>query len=141
MENNISSRTANIYSTDGIKVSIPLTGKSMPDTFKRRLRESISQDIEHSVCDEILENGSANVELKRGDIKLIMTIKHDGTFTNDFILEYKHINKPSVTTSIRLLCYDITIEEWETLKKKALRIIKRISSKGLEAMYKASIEQ
>lgn len=139
MENNVSNCT--IYSNDGIKVSIPLTGKSMPDTFKRRLRESISQDIEHSVCDEILENGSATVELRRGSISLTMTINHDGTFTNDFILEYKHINKPSVTTSIRLLRYDITIEEWETLRKKALRVLKRISSKGLNAMYEASIEQ
>lgn len=141
MENNVSSRTADIYSNEGIKVSIPLTGKSMPDTFKRRLRESISQDIEHSICDEILENGSANVELKRGDIKLTMTINHDGTFTNDFILEYKHINESRVTTRIRLLCYDITIEEWKTLRKKALRVLKRISSKGLNAMYEASIEQ
>lgn len=141
MENNNLNCTAGIYSNDGIKVSISLTGKSMPDTFKRRLRESISQDIERSVYDEILENGSALVEAKRGSISLTMTINHDGTFTNDFILEYKHINELRVTTRISLLCYDITIEEWETLKKKALRIIKRISSKGLEAMYKASIEQ
>lgn len=140
MKNNISNRTANIYSTDGIKVSIPLTGKLMPDTFKRRLRESISQDIEHSVCDEILENGSVTVELRRGSISLTMTINHDGTFADDFILEYKHINKSRVTTSVRLLRYDITIDEWETLRKKALRVLKRISSKGLDSMYKASTE-
>lgn len=140
MENNVSNRTTNIYSTDGIKVSIPLTGKSMPDTIKRRVRELISQDIEHSVCDEILENGSATVELRRGSISLTMTINHDGTFADDFILEYKQINKSRVTTSIRLLRYDITIDEWETLRKKALRVLKRISSKGLEAMYQASIE-
>lgn len=139
MENNVSNCT--IYSNDGIKVSIPLTGKSMPDTFKRRLRESISQDIERSVYDEILENGSAHIEAKRGSISLTMTINHDGTFTNDFILEYKHINESRVTTSIRLLRYDITIKEWETLRKKALRVLKRISSKGLNAMYEASIEQ
>lgn len=138
MENNVSNCT--IYSNDGIKVSIPLTGKSMPDTIKRRVREFISQDIEHSVCDEILENGSATVELRRGSISLTMTINHDGTFADDFILEYKQINKSRVTTSIRLLRYDITIEEWETLRKKALRVLKRISSKGLEAMYQASIE-
>lgn len=141
MENNVSSRTANIYSTDGIKVSIPLTGKSMPDIFKEYICKFISKDIEHSVCDEILENGSATVELRRGSISLTMTINHDGTFADDFILEYKHINESRVTTRISLLRYDITIEEWETLKKKALRILKRISSKGLEAMYKASTEQ
>lgn len=148
MENNVSSRTADIYSNDGIKVSIPLTGKFMPDAIKKYVRKFISQDIECSVCDEMLETGSAIVEFKRGDINLIMTINHDGTFAEDFIIEYKQINKridrldkPRVTTSIRLLRYDITIEEWETLKKKALRILKRISSKGLEAMYKASIEQ
>ena len=145
MENNVSSRTANIYSTGGIKVSIPLTGKSMPDTFKKYVRKFISQDIECKVCDEMLETGSTTVELKRGDINLILTINHDGTFAEYFILEYrripKRIDEPCEPTGVRIMRYDITIEEWETLKKKALRIIKRISSKGLEAMYKASIEQ
>jgi hypothetical protein len=145
MENNVSSRTADIYSNDGIKVSIPLTGKSMPDAFKKYVLKFISKDIEHSVCDEILETGSAAVEFKRGDINLVMTINHDGTFAEYFILEYrripKRIDEPCVPAGVRIMRYDITIEEWETLKKKALRIIKRISSKGLEAMYKASIEQ
>lgn len=142
MENNISNCTNDIFLNEGIKVSIPLTGKSMPDTFKKYVRKFISQDIEHSVCDEILETGSTAVEFKRGDINLVMTIKHDGTFTDDFIIEYKRIpkriNEPCVPTGVRLLRYDITIAEWETLRKKALRILKRISSKGLEAMYKAS---
>lgn len=145
MENNNLNCTADIYSNEGIKVSIPLTGKSMPDTFKKYVHKFISQDIECSVSDDILETGSAIVEFKRGSINLIMTINHDGTFADDFILEYKQINKridkPYVTTSVRLLCFDITIEEWEILRKKALRTLKRISSKGLEAMYKASIEQ
>lgn len=145
MKNNISNRTANIYSNDGIKISFPLTGKSMPDTFKKYVRKFISQDIECKVCDEMLEASSTAVEFKRGDINLILTINHDGTFTDDFIIEYrripKRIDEPCEPTGVRLLCYDITIEEWETLKKKALRILKRISSKGLEAMYQASIEQ
>lgn len=141
MENNVSSRTANIYSTDGIKVSIPLTGKSMPDAIKRNLRESVLRDLEDSVCDDVLENNSTIVELKRGSISLTMTINHDGSFADDFTLEYKQINKPRVTTSTKFCRHNITIKEWETLRKKALRVLKRISSKGLEAMYKASIEQ
>ena len=116
MKNNVSNCT--IYSNDGIKVSFTLTGKSMPDTFKKYVHKFISQDIECKVCDEILENGSATVELRRGSISLTMTINHDGTFADDFILEYKQINKSRVTTSIRLMRYDITIEEWETYNSK-----------------------
>lgn len=127
-----------IYANTDIKVSVPLTGKVLPTEFKNMICDCIARDYSNVISDELLANGFTDTRIERGSISILLTINKDGTFSDELILEYKCVNSPYSTIHHRFMPYDIPRDYVALFRKKALRILKRRSEKGLKQFAQLS---
>ena len=137
MENNVLNHTTDeIFSSGFITVEIPLTGKNMPTEFKNFIFECMANTVERNlsteILNEMLDNGSANTVISKGEISLILKITSDGNFTDDLILQYTYPDKFKSRVCRKFMTYDIPIDYNTLYRKKALRILDKRVKKGLK---------
>ncbi len=132
MENIFDSYTSDmVFTNEGIKISIPLTGKVMPIEFKNVILDDMSIMLSTQITDDIFTNGytEINKPIVLNKIELVMTIKPDGTFENKFELVHHH--KPHSSIKHSFLTCSIPLPYLSLYRKKALRTLKRMCLKAL----------
>lgn len=141
MENVIENqtKTETVYSNEWCKVTIPLTGKNMPDLFKNFVADSVSGHIKRLIANDPFTNGVTHIAENNitGNLFLTLTLNSDGTFTDIFELRYcctHPINRNKCENCRIVHAYDIGIYYIVLYRKKALRKLKRLCNKGLNKM-------
>ena len=121
-----------VFGNDGIAITIPLTGQCMPTEFKNVIRNDVSAQLSTVLTDDFFINGYTyvNHSIRTHRIELTMTVNSDGIFKDEFVLTFYIM--PHKMREHRFDTRNISRTYTNLYRKKALKILKRMSKKGLK---------